>query len=203
MIVGHHPPHPFPDALLGLQFRRIGRLAFEAQPSCRILEGGRDRCAFMLFCAIVDHSEPLAAIGPQQVPQEMGACACAHGGAAMMVGLACQRCDGPIDMDFGMVIPRRHLWDVIAQAPLGGQGGVPADGRVIDKQSLTVLRPVLSQRRECGHKGLVLRGLASQMAVASSPPAKAQRMQSWPGALPAIGEAKAGRDIVTNQLGRP
>ena len=88
----------------------------------------------MLFCAIVDHQEPLAAIVPQQVPQEIGEFAFAQDGADMMVGLACQRCDGPIDMDFGMVIPCGHLWDVIAQAPLGGQGGGPADGRFIDKQ---------------------------------------------------------------------
>jgi hypothetical protein len=32
------------------------------------------------------------------VPQEIGEFAFAQAGADMMVGLACQRCDGPIDM---------------------------------------------------------------------------------------------------------
>jgi hypothetical protein len=48
MIVRDDPTQPLPDALLGIQFRRVGRLSLEHEPSLGVPNDGLYGSAFML-----------------------------------------------------------------------------------------------------------------------------------------------------------
>ena len=132
--------------------------------------------------------------------QELRKLPLAQCGANMVVGPACEGGHRPIDMHLGMVISGGHL---VHQAPLGRQSGMAAYSRLIDKDQLPVLRPAHHQLLQLSYKSRLLLGFGLQVAVAQSTQAESQLMQQLPYSLTAVLDAKAGRDEVADQLGRP
>jgi hypothetical protein len=114
-----------------------------------------------------------------------------------------QRRHRAIHVPFGMVIPRRHLRDVITQTPVRRQGRMAADCGLIDTEQLAVLRPRREQHVPLCQKGrLFLRG-GLQVTVAHPTLAQPQGMQDLAHPLPAVLHAITGGEKVLPQRGAP
>lgn len=60
MIVRDDPTQPLPDALLGAQFRRVGRLSLEHEPSLGVPHDGLYGRAFLRCPPVMDDQQPFA-----------------------------------------------------------------------------------------------------------------------------------------------
>src|SRR5688500_8240857 len=71
VIVGHDTPQPFPEPLLGIQFRRVGGLSLEHEPSLGLPNDGVYGGPLMLLAAVMNHQQPFAGMRGQQMSQEL------------------------------------------------------------------------------------------------------------------------------------
>jgi rhodanese-related sulfurtransferase len=203
VIMGHDAAQPLPDARLRIQRRRVCWLGLQHESATRFPNDRLYGSPFLLLSSVLDHQQPLAGIVGQQVPQEWRQLPLAQLGADVIVAPARQRGHRPLDMHFGMVVPRGDLGHVVSQAPLGCQGGRPAHGRLIDKDQLPLLGPVQQPRLPLGHKRRLRLGFGLQVAVAQPAHTKPQRVHHLPPPLSAVLETTAGSDEMADHLGRP
>jgi hypothetical protein len=70
VMVGDDATQPFPDALLGIQFERVGRLRIEHQTARRFTDDLHDGGPRMLRPPVMDDQQPFPWIIGHQVVQE-------------------------------------------------------------------------------------------------------------------------------------
>jgi hypothetical protein len=58
-VMGHHTPQPFPELLLRVRLRRIGRLGPQHEPTAGFTDDLLDRCPLMLGAPVVDDQQLL------------------------------------------------------------------------------------------------------------------------------------------------